>query len=220
MLSMSSHCPSFKSLANPCKLDEVIPSFSPSSDQLYIFFFISVQALKRRDRHASFAVVHPRSRSGACFVLPAPWRRRWTKRCARPKASRGGSKIRAKEQLKEEADQTIPNSRFPGMNRRFSGIMASTREQILARLRDSKPKLQAEFPLKRLALFGSHARGTQVTGASDVDILVEVDPSIGLRFVTLAERLEELLGERVDLVSRRAIKPSLWKRIEPELIDA
>jgi hypothetical protein len=37
--------------------------------------------------------------------------------------------------------------------------------------------------------------------------------------VTLAERLEELLGARVDLVSRRAIKPSLWKLIAPELIE-
>ena len=28
------------------------------------------------------------------------------------------------------------------------------------------------------------------------------------------------LGRHVDLVSSRAIKPSYWKRIEPELIDA
>ena len=95
-----------------------------------------------------------------------------------------------------------------------------TRELILSRLREAKPSLQAEFPLKRLALFGSYARGTQITGTSDVDILVEVDPSIGLGFVTLAERLEQILGEQVDLVSRRAIKPSLWRRIEPHLIDA
>lgn len=98
--------------------------------------------------------------------------------------------------------------------------MASTRQEILARLRACKPALQAEFPLQRLALFGSYARGTHVAGQSDVDILVEVEPSVGLRFVTLAERLEQILGERVDLVSRRAIKPSLWERIAPELIDA
>lgn len=98
--------------------------------------------------------------------------------------------------------------------------MVVTREEILSRLRESKQRLQAEFPLRRLALFGSYARGNSVAGQSDVDILVEVEPSIGLGFVTLAERLEELLGKRVDLVSRRAIKPSLWKRIEPELIDA
>ncbi len=98
--------------------------------------------------------------------------------------------------------------------------MVANREDILSRLRESKRSLQAEFPVKRIALFGSYALGTQVSGKSDIDILVEVDPSIGLGFVTLANRLEQLLGTRVDLVSRRAIKPSVWKLIEPELIDA
>jgi predicted nucleotidyltransferase len=96
--------------------------------------------------------------------------------------------------------------------------MAANREQILARLRQCKPALAAEFSIERLALFGSVAAGTQ-TAASDVDILVEVPPTIGLRFVELAERLEDYLGGKVDLVSRRAIKPSLWKRLEPDLID-
>ena len=98
--------------------------------------------------------------------------------------------------------------------------MVANREDILSRLRESKRSLQSEFPVQRIALFGSYARGSQVSGKSDVDILVEVDPSIGLGFVNLANRLEQLLGTRVDLVSRRAIKPSLWKLIEPELIDA
>jgi uncharacterized protein len=93
------------------------------------------------------------------------------------------------------------------------------RDDILAKLRAIKFTLQQEFPLQRLALFGSWARGDQ-TENSDVDILVDVDPSIGLRFVTLAERLEAELGRRADVVSRRAIKPSLWSLIEPELIDA
>lgn len=92
------------------------------------------------------------------------------------------------------------------------------RSQILEQLRMLKPSLQKEFAVERLALFGSWARDEQ-GDSSDVDILVEVDPSIGLRFVTLAERLENSLGEHVDLVSRRAVKPSLWKEIESELID-
>jgi predicted nucleotidyltransferase len=53
-----------------------------------------------------------------------------------------------------------------------------------------------------------------------VDVLVEVDGSIGLRFVDLADEIERALGRRVDLASRGAIKPSLWTRIEPELVDA
>jgi predicted nucleotidyltransferase len=51
-----------------------------------------------------------------------------------------------------------------------------------------------------------------------VDILVEVDPSIGLDFVTLAERIEQLLGVSVDLVSSRAVTSKAMKYIEPELI--
>src|SRR2546423_1287675 len=98
-------------------------------------------------------------------------------------------------------------------------ITVSSREDILDQLRRLKPSLQQEFPLQRLALFGSWARNQQ-SESSDVDILVEVDPSIGLRFVTLAERLEQAVGRRADVVSRRAIKPSLWIKIEPELIDA
>lgn len=98
--------------------------------------------------------------------------------------------------------------------------MDLTRESILSLLRESKSVLQAEFPLTRLALFGSYARETSTPGKSDVDILVEVEPSIGLRFVTLAERLEDILGARVDLVSRRAIRSSMWEQIQPELIDA
>jgi predicted nucleotidyltransferase len=89
---------------------------------------------------------------------------------------------------------------------------------ILQRLRAGLPDLRREFPLGRLALFGSVVRD-EATGASDIDILVEVEPSIGLAFVALADRLESLIGYKIDLVSRRAIKPLLWKQIEPELID-
>jgi uncharacterized protein len=92
------------------------------------------------------------------------------------------------------------------------------RENILERLRTIKPALQQEFPLHRMALFGSWARNEQ-TARSDVDILVDVDPSIGLRFVTLADRLESVLERHVDLVSSRAVKPSLLRRIQAELID-
>jgi predicted nucleotidyltransferase len=94
----------------------------------------------------------------------------------------------------------------------------NSRHDILEQLRTIKPALQQEFPLRRMALFGSWARNEQSEG-SDVDILVEVDPSLGLRFVTLAERLESLLEQHVDLVSSRAVKPNLLRQIQAELID-
>src|SRR3954467_4242308 len=88
----------------------------------------------------------------------------------------------------------------------------------MSRLRALLPVLRREFPLRRMAVFGSVARGEAAQG-SDIDILVDVDPSIDLEFVTLAERLETELGRKVDLVSRRGVKPALWAQIEPELID-
>lgn len=94
-----------------------------------------------------------------------------------------------------------------------------TSDDILTKLREQHALLSRRYPIHRMALFGSWARG-EAREDSDVDVLVEVDPSIGLRFVELGEELERALGRRVDLVSRRAIKPSLWERIEPELIDA
>ncbi len=92
-----------------------------------------------------------------------------------------------------------------------------TREEILASLGAAKAELQERFRVRTLALFGSYARNQQ-TEKSDVDILVEVDPSIGLGFVSLADELERRLQQRVDLVSSRAVRPNRRRLIEPDLI--
>ncbi len=92
-----------------------------------------------------------------------------------------------------------------------------TREEILSLLSQNKSNLENRFKVRRMALFGSYARGDQRFD-SDVDILVDIDPSVGLDFVTLAEQIEQLLGLPVELVSRRAIKPNKLKYIEQDLI--
>jgi predicted nucleotidyltransferase len=97
--------------------------------------------------------------------------------------------------------------------------MVRTRDDIVSTLRQRRADLCCRYPIRRIALFGSWARGEQAPG-SDVDILVDVAPSIGWDFVSLAEELEQLLGVKVDLISTRAIRPALWEEIEPELIDA
>jgi len=90
--------------------------------------------------------------------------------------------------------------------------------EMMKLLEEAKPDLARRFGVQRLAVFGSYARGDQRED-SDVDILVEVDPSIGLRFVDLADEIEAMLGVPVELVSRRAIKPRNWEVIERQLID-
>ena len=93
-----------------------------------------------------------------------------------------------------------------------------TTEEVLNSLQQARPELTQRFGVKRLALFGSYARGEQRED-SDVDILVDVDPTIGLGFVDLADTIESLLGIPSEVVSRRAVRPRHWEVIEAELID-
>ncbi len=65
----------------------------------------------------------------------------------------------------------------------------------------------APYGVRRIALFGSRARGDHRPG-SDLDLLVrfEKTPSL-LRLGELEERLSEALGVRVDLVTERSLSP-------------
>jgi predicted nucleotidyltransferase len=81
----------------------------------------------------------------------------------------------------------------------------SSREDVLALLREQYPQLAREFKLSALDLFGSFARDEQ-TAASDVDLLVSFAEPIGFGFMHLADRLEGLLGRKVDLVAADGIK--------------
>ena len=93
-----------------------------------------------------------------------------------------------------------------------------TTAEVVDLLRTAQPDLRDRFGVTRLALFGSYARGEQRED-SDVDVLVEVDPSIGLGFVDLADTIESVLGLPAEVVSRRAINPRNWALIEGDLVD-
>lgn len=91
-----------------------------------------------------------------------------------------------------------------------------TIEKALEKLSAYKGELVLRYPISRLGVFGSIVRG-EATPDSDVDILVEFSAPVGLEFVDLAEELEEILGHRVDLVSRDAIKPRVWPYIKEDV---
>ncbi|VEN74394.1 conserved hypothetical protein [Candidatus Desulfarcum epimagneticum] len=92
-----------------------------------------------------------------------------------------------------------------------------SRNDILRLLAQGKPRWEEKFKLKKLALFGSYAREDQAK-ESDIDILVDADPEIGLDFVDLANEIENQLGESIELASQGAIKNRHWKYIEKDLI--
>ena len=92
------------------------------------------------------------------------------------------------------------------------------RDEILKTLRVHKDELRQRFGVKSLAVFGSVARG-EAGPESDVDILVEFEGRATFdRYMGLKFFLEDLLGRRVDLVTRKALKPRLRPYVEQEAI--
>jgi len=93
------------------------------------------------------------------------------------------------------------------------------REEITRILALHRKELEA-LGVRSLALFGSVVRG-EATSDSDVDILVEFSKPVGLfAFLEVKERLEHLLGHRVDLVTRNALHPRLRDSILKEAVHA
>jgi hypothetical protein len=91
------------------------------------------------------------------------------------------------------------------------------RDEVIRRIRAALPEL-SEFGFSSLALFGSTARG-EARPDSDVDVLVDFPGPPGFRqFMGLKFALEDLLGCKVDLVDRNALRPAWRELIEGELL--
>lgn len=79
--------------------------------------------------------------------------------------------------------------------------------------------LAAEHGVRLIGVFGSVARGEDRVD-SDVDLLVELPPDIGLlglgRFQQAAE---DLLGASVDLVPEADLKPGVRHNIDVDLVS-
>lgn len=98
-------------------------------------------------------------------------------------------------------------------------IPSVTREDVQRRLSEQRAEL-ADLGVRSLEIFGSVARG-EAALESDVDLLVVFDRPIGLfHFFRVQRRLEQILGCRVDLVMRDAVKPQLRDRIFREAVRA
>ncbi len=91
------------------------------------------------------------------------------------------------------------------------------RDEVLRILLQHQQPLK-DFGIKSLAIFGSVARD-EARADSDVDILVEFEGPVTFdRYMDVKFYLEDHLGMRVDLVSRRSLKPMLRAKIEKEEI--
>ncbi|MCD6569179.1 MAG: nucleotidyltransferase family protein [Deltaproteobacteria bacterium] len=93
-------------------------------------------------------------------------------------------------------------------------------ERITNILKEHKEELKEKYRVKEIGIFGSYVRKSQKK-TSDVDILVEFEKNakIGLlRFINLQNYISDFLGVKVDLVSKKALKPRIGKHILREVI--
>src|SRR5436189_4068214 len=85
-------------------------------------------------------------------------------------------------------------------------------------LRCELPTLALRYHVKSLEVFGSYVRQEQRDN-SDLDLLVtfEEPPSL-LKFIEMENHLSDLLGIKVDLVMKDALKPRIGKQVLEEAV--
>jgi predicted nucleotidyltransferase len=92
-----------------------------------------------------------------------------------------------------------------------------TRRTVISRIRRHRAHLE-KLGVKSVSLFGSVAR-EEARPDSDVDILVEFKGRATFdRYMDTKFYLEDLLGCKVDLVTPRAIKPSMRPYVMRDLV--
>lgn len=92
-------------------------------------------------------------------------------------------------------------------------------QQTLDILASLKPELMKKFGVTRLALFGSTVRN-EARADSDIDIVVAFDgPATSKKYFGVQFLLEDELGQPVDLVTEKAMRPELKPFIEREAVN-
>ena len=99
--------------------------------------------------------------------------------------------------------------------------MTIDRDQVIATLRAHEGELR-QRGVRHAALFGSVAREL-ARPASDIDILVELDPSVPVGvfdYVAITQYLADLFPVRVDVANRKGLKPLVRPRVERDAVYA
>jgi len=93
-----------------------------------------------------------------------------------------------------------------------------TIDEIKCILVSSKDDLAVKYNVKSIGLFGSYVHGEQ-SKQSDLDILVDFTKPVGLfDLIRLEDHLSSMVGIKVDLVMKKALKPRIGKNILQDVV--
>ena len=94
-----------------------------------------------------------------------------------------------------------------------------TLNEIKKTLAEQKEELKRKYKVTQIGIFGSYIRNEQ-TKSSDVDILVEFEKPVSLlHIVSLENYLSDILGIKVDVVTKKNIRKELRDIIIKETIS-
>ncbi|MDD5258547.1 MAG: nucleotidyltransferase family protein [bacterium] len=90
-------------------------------------------------------------------------------------------------------------------------------QKIKEILMHDKKQLKRDYKVNKIGIFGSYIRG-EAKSKSDLDILVEFAEPISLfKFMDLEDHLHNKLQVKIDLVSKKALRPYISKYILKEV---
>ena len=90
--------------------------------------------------------------------------------------------------------------------------------QLLESKREEIIRIASEHGARNVRIFGSVARG-EADDASDIDLLVEFEPTVSLfDHASLLVDLQDLLGRKVDVASDRGLKERIRDRVLREAV--
>src|SRR5215207_6256336 len=109
-----------------------------------------------------------------------------------------------------------------GMNarRRSDDTHPMSRDEIIAKIRQTAPALRAEG-VSKLAIFGSRSRG-DAGPDSDLDVLVEVDPAAPFSLLNLsgvALIVEAATGLQAQVTLKRSLNERMAERIADDVVE-
>ncbi len=92
------------------------------------------------------------------------------------------------------------------------------KNNLLGEYKELINKIAAKHGVRSIRVFGSFARGEE-TVASDIDLLVELEPKRSLLdMISMKYEIEDLTGRKVDVVTAKGISPYLVEQITKEAV--
>lgn len=92
-------------------------------------------------------------------------------------------------------------------------------EEIKRIIKRHKAEIREKYGVIIVGIFGSYTRGEQ-RETSDVDIIVELERPMGLKFYELWDYLENILGIKVDVLTLSALKQKtlVWENVKEDIV--